>query len=483
MADESPTVRTPTPRAASDGGPTGSPSDAVPDGTTEAGSDPGSEPAVEEAAPGASSAATPPAGPPPGGGPPATPPGRSPRRRVSPLVIIVVAVVGAILFATWRPMLPGVTPTPLPTASTSIVPTPSASVSPSVEATPSVPTSPTPVPPSPRPPGDYILMSKAALMALPTKGPAWENLVAIANDPTGRPDLRDQDNRVGVMALASALVFARTGDDAYRERARSQIMAAMGTEQEGAPNSILSLGRQLGAYVLAADFIKLSGADDEQFRPWLNSIRTRVLGGHGRWTSLTATHEDAPQNWGSFAGASRIAASLYLGDTADVARAAQVLRGFLGDRSAYAGFQGPEGARSWSCDPAKFIPINGACTLDGIDLDGAIVRDIDRGGNRKWPPGRAGIGYTLESLQALTLQAELLTVNGYGEAWTWSDQALKRAAGIVTRSGDAGGLTWNRSEVSYYVPWILNARYGLDLPTRPAGFGRVFGYTDWLYGS
>ena len=483
MADESPTVRTPTPRGASDGGPTGSPPDDVREGTTETGSDPQSEPAVEEAAPGASSAATPPAGPPPGGGPPATPPGGTPRRRVSPLVIIVVAVVGAILFATWRPMLPGVTPTPLPTASTAIGGTPSAAVSPSVEATPSVPTSPTPLPPSPRPPGDYLLMSKAALMALPTKGPAWENLVAIANDPTGKPDLRDQDNRVGVMALASALVFARTGDDTYRERARSQIMAAIGTEQEGAPNSILSLGRQLGAYVLAADFIKLSGADDEQFRPWLDSIRTRVLGGHGRWTSLTGTHEDAPQNWGSFAGASRIAASLYLGDTADVARAAQVLRGFLGDRSAYAGFQGPEGARSWSCDPAKFIPINGACTLDGIDLDGAIVRDIDRGGNRKWPPGRAGIGYTLESLQALTLQAELLTVNGYGEAWTWSDQALKRAAGIVTRSGDAGGLTWNRSEVSYYVPWILNARYGLDLPTRPAGFGRVFGYTDWLYGT
>jgi len=326
-------------------------------------------------------------------------------------------------------------------------------------------------------------MSKAALMALPTKGPAWENLVAIANDPPGAPDLTDQDNRVGVMTLASALVFARTGDDTYRERARSQIMAAIGTEQEGAPNSILSLGRQLGAYVLAADFIKLSGADDATFRPWLDDIRTRQLGGHGRWVSLTATHEDAPQNWGSFAGASRIAAGLYLNDTTDVARAAQILRGFLGDRTAYAGFQGPEGARSWSCDPAKFIPINGACTSQGIDLDGAIVRDIDRGGNLKWPPGRAGIGYTLESLQGLTLQAELLTVNGYGDAWSWSDQALKRAAGIVTRSGQAGGLTWNRSEVSYYVPWILNARYGLDLPTLPAGFGRVFGYTDWLYGS
>jgi hypothetical protein len=484
MADDSPTVRTPTPGGAPDTRSTGAPTDTgpkeaiEPDATAGQASEPTSTATSDTPTPAGNG---PPSMPP--GTPPGTPSGGSPRRRVSPLLIIVIAVVGAILFATWRPMLPGVTPTPLPTASTAIGETPSAEVSPSIEGTPSVPTSPTPLPPSPRPPGDYILMSKAALMALPTKGAAWENLVAIANGPIGPPDLTDQDNRVGVMTLASALVFARTGDATYRERARSQIMAAIGTEQEGAPNSILSLGRQLGAYVLAADFIELSDADDATFRPWLDDIRTRELGGHGRWISLTATHEDAPQNWGSFAGASRIAASLYLNDTADVARAAQVLRGFLGDRSAYTGFQGPEGARSWSCDPAKFIPINGPCTLDGIDLDGAIVRDIDRGGNRKWPPGRAGIGYTLESLQALTLQAELLTVNGYGDAWTWSDQALKRAAGIVTRSGQAGGLSWNRSEVSYYVPWILNARYGLDLPTLPAGFGRVFGYTDWLYGS
>jgi len=461
MAEDSPTVRTPTPPAE----PT-PPADPAPPGE-------GKTPADGESSGG-----------PPGGAAPRTPPpGKPPRRRIPPAVIIAIAVIGAILLATWRPMLPGVTPTPLPTASSALGETPSAEVTPTPEATPSVPTSPTPIPPTPRPPGDYLLISKADLMALPTSGPAWENLVAIANDPPGSPDLTDQDNRVGVMTLATALVFARTGEESYRTRAEAQIMSAIGTEQEGADNSILSLGRQLGAYVLAADFIKLSGQNDDRFRAWLSDIRTRVLGGHGRWTSLVATHEDAPQNWGSFAGASRIAASLYLGDTADLARAAQILRGFLGDRSAYANFQGPEGARSWSCDVAHFVPINPPCTVDGIDLDGAIVRDIDRGGNRKWPPGRSGIGYTLESLQALVLQAELLTVNGYGDAWSWSDQALKRAAGIVTRSGDAGGLSWNRSEVSYYVPWLLNARYGLSLPTRPAGFGRVFGYTDWLYGS
>ena len=42
-----------------------------------------------------------------------------------------------------------------------------------------------------------------------------------------------------------------------------------------------------GAYVLAADFIGLSGPDDDRFRSWLDAIRTRELGGHGRWRTLT----------------------------------------------------------------------------------------------------------------------------------------------------------------------------------------------------
>ena len=326
-------------------------------------------------------------------------------------------------------------------------------------------------------------MPRARFMALPTGGPAWDELMLWANQPPGDPDLRDQDNRHGVLTLAAAMIYARTGDPSYGDRARAQIMAAIGTEEEGADNSILSLGRQLGAYVLAADFIGLSGPDDERFRAWLDTIRTRDLGGHSRWRSLVGTHEDSANNWGAFSGASRIAASLYLGDRTDVARAAQVLKGFLGDRDAWSNFQPVEGARSWACEPERYTPVNEPCTREGVDLDGAIVRDIDRGGNRKWPPGRTGISYTLEALQGLTLQAELLTVNGYGDAWSWSDSALRRAAGLVTRSGEADGTTWNRSEVSYHVPWLLNARYGLDLPTEPAGIGRVFGYTDWLYGS
>ncbi len=418
-------------------------------------------------------------------------------RRLNPLAVAApLLVIGLVLSSGGLRQGPAPSRVPGSSSSTSSGPgltdaSPTVTPGPAATATaapsglsgrPSIRPDPTMSLPPLRAPGDYLLMTRAELLARPTSGPAWDALLADASGPTGRPALFDQDVRHGVTTLAAALVYARTGDVQYQERAQQQVFAAIGTEREGADNSILALGRQLGAYVLAADFAGLSGDDDRVFRAWLDEIRTRRLGGHGRWTTLTGTHQDAPNNWGSFTGASRIAAGLYLGDQADVARAAQVLRGFLGDRSAWDAFQPVDDAASWACDPTRYVPVNPPCTRGGIDLDGAIVRDIDRGGHRRWPPGSAGIGYTLESLQGLMLQAELLTRNGYGDAWTWSDSALRRAAGIVTRSGEAGGLSWNRSAISQHVPWLLNARYGLDLPTLPAGQGRIFGYTDWLYG-
>jgi hypothetical protein len=337
---------------------------------------------------------------------------------------------------------------------------------------------------------DYLLMPRSELLALPTSGTAWSALKSVADDSWGSPALCDQDNKHGVKTLAGALVYARTGATGYATKTRNAILSAMGTEQS--PDcTVLSIGRQLGAYVLAADFIRL---DDGGFRSWLSAMRTRVFPGHPRWQSLVGTHEDSANNWGAFAGASRIAASLFLGDTEDVARAARVLRGFLGDRSAWSGFRGQDSTSGslgasvsvWACDPSadSFVPINPACTRSGVNLNGAIVNDVSRDDlGLTWPVGPTGIGYTLESLQGLTLQTELLYRNGYGGAWAWSSSALRRAAGLITRNGAAGGPSWNRAMVNYHVPWLLNFRYDLHLPTRPAAYGRTFGYTDWLYGS
>lgn len=161
--------------------------------------------------------------------------------------------------------------------------------------------------------GGSLIASPQELAVLPTSGSPWTYLKGVADGDLGLPNLTDQDNKHDVKTLAVALVANRLDSDTHRVKARAAILGAMGTERVGADNSILALGRQLGAYVLAADLIGLSGADDAAFRTWLSAIRTRELGGHGRFVSLKGTCENSPHNWGTFACASLLAANRYLG--------------------------------------------------------------------------------------------------------------------------------------------------------------------------
>ena len=333
---------------------------------------------------------------------------------------------------------------------------------------------------------DYILMSRAALLARPVTGGAWAYMVEIAKQSLGPANLCYQHSRHHLRTLAAALVYARTGASNYRTKAQAGVMNAIRTSVVGCENATLSLGRQLAAYVLAADFAGLSGTYDSTFRSWLSTIRTKILGGHSIWNSLEHTHMESQNNWGAFAGASRIAASLYLGDASDVSQASRITRGFLGDRSAYAGFgaQLTSAALSWTCTGSQstYTPVNPACTRGGINVDGAVVADISRGGSRRWPPGSTGVEYQIESIQGLGLQVELLYQNGYADAWNWSNQALKRMANVVTRSRASGGLGWNGTQAARQMPWLLNLRYGTNIPTAPSGLGRATAFTDWLYG-
>ena len=106
---------------------------------------------------------------------------------------------------------------------------------------------------------DYLLLPRSELLSLPTSGAAWDGLKAAADGDWGTPDLCDQDVKHGTLALAGALVYARTGVAAYAAKTHAAIMAAMGTERSSC--STLAIGRQLGGYVLAADFSKLGGAE------------------------------------------------------------------------------------------------------------------------------------------------------------------------------------------------------------------------------
>ena len=334
-------------------------------------------------------------------------------------------------------------------------------------------------------------ISKRELLSLPTSGEAWDRMKLTAYGKWGKANLRDRGNKHAINTLAGALVYGRIADPSLRSKVSEEILAAKRTLDEAAEwerdSGVLSASRQIGAYVIAADLIDLKNFDanaDAEFRSWLTTIRTTNIGTHGRWKAITFTCENATSNWGTFACASRIAASIYLGDTADVDRAAAVLRAFFGERRLYpADAPGEDGyfehtagyQSSWACAEDQWTGINSACAQLGVNIDGVLVEDASRGGSCCVLQGD-GIMYSWEALQGLFVSAELLYRAGqYGNPYNWSNQALKRSLDFMQRSG------WEVTSPATYVPWIANARYGTSYPEASASDGRIMSWGDWLY--
>jgi PKD repeat protein len=306
--------------------------------------------------------------------------------------------------------------------------------------------------------------SPRELVGLSTGGAAWAGLLQEADRPTGIPNVADQDDDVDVRVLAKAIVFVRTNDESYRQEVIAACMAAIDSELGG---RTLALGRNLIGYVLAADLVGLPPFEDAHFRDWLERCRTETLDGD----TLASTHERRPNNWGTHAGASRVAVAAYLGDTAELERCARVLRGWLGDRSAYAGFE--YGALDWQADPARPVGINPAgARRDGHSIDGVLPDDQRRSGAFVWPPPREN--YVWEALQGALAQALILTRAGH-DAFGWSDQALLRAVTWLHEQCDypaSGDDTWQ--------PHLVNYAYAASFPAPvPSSPGKNVGWTDW----
>ncbi len=311
---------------------------------------------------------------------------------------------------------------------------------------------------------DFLLVSRSEILSRPTTGAAWTALKAAADASPGIPDITcnaSSRQHPGV-TLAAALVYARTGQAAYRTKAIALIETSRATARD-CGNAILSLGRQLGAYVLAADYI---GYRDAAFVAWVSAIRTRDFpSSHSRWHVLAKTAADTSNNWGTFALASLIAADAYLGDGTGLARDWALFRDY-GDGSSSFVRTGSYQA-IWSC-PVGY-EINPASCTDPRK-EGAAVEDS----SRTIFPTIAG--YPAEAAQGYVIQAELLSRAGY-PAWTVNERQVCRNAQWRGRLGNL-----NYSSVDRYVTYVTNSRCGLSQPVSGAPFGRIFGFTDWLYG-
>ncbi|MDZ7361898.1 MAG: alginate lyase family protein [candidate division KSB1 bacterium] len=314
-----------------------------------------------------------------------------------------------------------------------------------------------------------IWTSAAEVSKLPTSGMAWDNLMAGANEPIGAPNLADNEDSVNVAILAKALVFARTGDQSYRQAVISACMAAIGTEG----GETLALGRELLAYVLAADLVGLPPAEEATFRAWLRNLLTTPIKGQ----TLRSSNEQRPNNWGTHCGATRAAIARYLGDATELERTARVFKGWLGDRNTYRDFTYSANELAWQADPNAPVGINPlGATIQGHSVDGVLPDDQRRAGPFTWPPPKEN--YVYGALQGALMQAIILYRAGYN-VWNWENQALLRA------------VKWLYNEANYpaegddeWLIHIVNYFYNTNFPAPfPCEAGKNAGWTDWLYGS
>lgn len=324
-------------------------------------------------------------------------------------------------------------------------------------------------------PQSGIWIEDAKLAALPTSGPAWEALKETADAPASPPTLGDQETDANVQILAKALVFARTGDATYRQQVNDALafLTANNTEDAG---RTLALSRELAAYVIAADLINLAEynpALDAQFRAKLRVLLTKPLEGWGEPRTLQQTHELRPNNWGTHAGASRVAVALYLGDKAELERSAQVFAGYLGNLAAYNGFEYAEDL-SWQANPSYPTGLNPTgATKGGIAIDGALPEEMRRGGAFQWPP--LPTNYPWEALQGAVAQATLLQRAGY-PVWQWENRALLRSVQFLYNIG------WTAEGDDEWIMPLINCFYGTDFPVaNQVQSGKNMGWTDWTH--
>lgn len=344
-------------------------------------------------------------------------------------------------------------------------------------------------------PAEGIWISRAELQRLPTSGRAWERVKEAADRDLRPRKIADQDSNHDVRTLAVALVYARTGESSYREKATDAIASAVGTEDGG---TTLALGRNLLSYIIAADLIDFRAYDpgrEAEFRDWLRSVRHEPLGSDAiADQTLIGTAERSASNWGGMAGASRVAVAVYLNDKDDIARAAKVMKGWLGDRSSYPGIPGPHyrpayagkgfhsgGSNedlSWQADPTRPRGVNPKGAMkEGHSIDGALPDDMRRGGSFTWPPEYTQ--YPREALSGFVPLAEILHRQGY-DVYAWEDQALLRATRFLfDLERRFPEEEWWQPGVAAY--WIVNARYGTSFPVEGEGMGRNVAWTDWTH--
>ena len=325
----------------------------------------------------------------------------------------------------------------------------------------------------------WIWITPDEIRSLPRSGNAWDEMLEDARENLLAIDVSDDRNQSDSHMMAAALVYRRlkeagdSGAEWYRARVEAACLAARGTELDAEDS--LGPSRQVCAVVIAANLIDWSSpAAEAPFRAWVDAVRNhRFLDDR----SITSTHEERANNWGTHAGASRLACALYLNDVDTAQRCVRVFSGWLGNKKAYDGFNW--GELSWQADERRPAGINKAgATKDGRDVDGVLPDDQRRAGvfPEDWS---LKSNYPYEALQGVLAQAVMIQ-RAYPTVWEWNDRAILRAFRWLDDEYDQPITDPLNGSDDSWQGYLVNRVYGSSFPTPSrTNPGKAIGYTDW----
>jgi hypothetical protein len=120
-----------------------------------------------------------------------------------------------------------------------------------------------------------IWVDRSLIASLPTQGPAWNDLIQAARGGCGTPALDNQDDGANVCIMAKALALRSHRGHASRERRAGRVAEHRAGSSVSWSRAIT--GRELAAYVIAADVIGLQALDpnlDSRFRVKIKQLLT-----------------------------------------------------------------------------------------------------------------------------------------------------------------------------------------------------------------
>lgn len=362
--------------------------------------------------------------------------------------------------------------------------------------TPSPPPDP-PDPPDPPVVQDFMWISPAEMSAYPMSGSAWTNVLNAADTFTSSMvDYTYQNSEHGSLAMASAIVFARSNTESYRTKVAAALDTIVNNPYNKSSNpTALGWARNMMSWIVAAQLIDLPNYNptlEGKFQTFLANMPEEPYSGDGG-VNLRDLADSRPNNIGAFARCAMIAIALYTNNSTLLDQFATICREFIEGESTVSFGWGSD--QSWQENPGNSATwlgiVRQGATKDGHNIDGIIPDDYRRNAsyNSADFPGPATTSYPMETMQALIGTHEMLRRSGYPDALTWGDSAILRAwirfkffcdnyaADGWEYPGASGGNGDDRS-----FPYVINKLFSRNDPVDSVtAEGRPISWADFTH--